>query len=163
MKGKRKPGVPYILEALDLLNSSDETATIDEENQINNEPSEELFHTADNLNTDNPQNDSDNTSSDDQNPLPFHGPSEEVIHTVENLSEDYIPNTAEDSDRDFFIDNTQEHSDSDQENYVENPYTISSDSDPSTHSQVTTEFEYDGDYDTDSSDNSLRPFKRRKY
>lgn len=175
MRDRRKPGVPIILELLNLLNSSDEvTTTTDDETQINNDgPSEELFHTADNLNTENQQNDSNNFNSEDESQIQFHGPSEELPHThdakneendSENLSEDYISDTAENSDSaDFFSDNTQEHSDREQENNRGNPFSISSDSDPSSHSQMTTEFKYDGDYDTDSSDNSLRPFKRRKY
>ena len=67
MRDKRKPGVPLIYEVFDILNSSEETTTTDEENQINYAgPSEELFHTEDNLNSDNEQNDSENASNDDQ-------------------------------------------------------------------------------------------------
>lgn len=167
MKDKRKPGVPYILEVLNLLDSSDETTTTDEENEINNQgQSEELFHTEDNVNTGNPQQDSENDSSVDQNQINY-GPSEELFHTEDNISDvisedvsvvddtDIVyPGENPDSE-DFFSENSYGD--------PENPYMISSDSDPSSHSQVTTEFEYDGDNDSDSSDNSKRPFKRRKY
>ena len=62
MRDKRKPGVPYILEAFNLLHSSEEESS-DDENQINNGPSEELFHS---LNYMKPETQETNSENDDR-------------------------------------------------------------------------------------------------
>lgn len=72
-------------------------------------------------------------------------------------NEYYIDNSEEDSDSENFLsDSSEEHNE--QESNAGNPMIIS-DSD----SHLPSDSEYDLHCDSDSSDNSLRPFKRRIY
>ena len=141
MRDKRKPGVPYILEAFNLLHSSEEESS-DDENQIDNGPSEELFHTEDEHSLNNPETQDTDSENDDS----------------ENHSEDFIDNSEKNTDtEDFFSDNCEESNT--EESNTGNPLiTLESDS-----SHASTHFEYDQQCDSDSSDNCLRPVKRRKY
>ena len=110
MKDKRKPGVPYIIEALNLLHTSEEKSS-DDENQISNGPSEELIHTEDllSLNTIDPETQESDSENGD--------------------SEDHSDNSEENTDNDdFFSDNCEEHNE--QESNAGNPI-ITSESDSS--------------------------------
>lgn len=139
MREKRKPGVPYILEALNLLHTSEEESS-DDENEINLVPSEELLHTDDqqslDVNVGSQETDSENGDNEDD-------------------SEDCIAN----SEDDFFSDNCEEH---EQEHIVQNPL-MSSESECSLLS-TNLSFEDDEQYDSDNSDNYCsQPLKKRKH
>lgn len=143
IREKRKPGVPYILEALNLLHTSEEESS-DDENEINLVPSEELLHTDDqqslDVNVGSQETDSENGDNEDD-------------------SEDCIAN----SEDDFFSDNCEEHNE--QEHIVQNPL-MSSESECS---QLSTDLSLEDDEqteqcDSDNSDNYCsQPLKRRKH